>query len=80
MRITSKGQVTIPQEIREQCGLLPHTQVCFVVENGRVLIEKEFPTATCAQKGLQRLRRARPLRSRLSTDELLALTRGNAQP
>jgi AbrB family looped-hinge helix DNA binding protein len=31
MRITSKGQVTIPQEIREQCGLLPHTQVRFVV-------------------------------------------------
>jgi AbrB family looped-hinge helix DNA binding protein len=37
MRITSKGQVTIPQEIREQCGLLPHTQVRFVVEDGRVL-------------------------------------------
>ena len=37
MRITSKGQATIPQEIREQCGLLPHTQVRFVVEDGRVL-------------------------------------------
>ena len=33
MRITSKGQVTIPQEIREQCGLLPHTQVRFVDSN-----------------------------------------------
>ena len=76
MRITSKGQVTIPQEIRKQCGLLPHTQVRFVVENGRVLIEKEPPTASRGQEGLQRLRRARPLRTRLSTDELLALTRG----
>lgn len=37
MRITSKGQVTISQEIREQCGLLPHTQLRFVVEGGRVL-------------------------------------------
>ncbi|MCC6237233.1 MAG: AbrB/MazE/SpoVT family DNA-binding domain-containing protein, partial [Dehalococcoidia bacterium] len=27
MRITSKGQVTIPQEIRERAGLLPHTEV-----------------------------------------------------
>ena len=80
MRITSKGQVTIPREIREQCGLLPHTQVRFLVENGRVLIEKESPAATRAQEGLQRLRRARPLRTRLSTDELLALTRGDAQP
>jgi AbrB family looped-hinge helix DNA binding protein len=29
MRITSKGQVTIPAKIREQAGLLPHTEVDF---------------------------------------------------
>ncbi len=29
MRITSKGQVTIPREIREHAGLLPHTEVDF---------------------------------------------------
>ena len=79
MRITSKGQVTIPQEIREQCGLLPHTEVRFVVEDGRVLIEKEAPESSRGLEGLQRLRRAR-LRTRLSTDELLALTRGDEQP
>lgn len=79
MRITSKGQVTIPQEIREQCGLLPHTQVRFVMEHGRVWIEKDTPALSPGQDGLQRLRRAR-LRTRLSTDELLALTRGEEQP
>lgn len=79
MRITSKGQVTIPQQIREQCGLLPHTEVSFVVENGRVLIEKQTPECSRASDGLQRLKRAR-LRTRLSTDELLALTRGGEQP
>jgi AbrB family looped-hinge helix DNA binding protein len=78
MRITSKGQVTIPQEIREQCGLLPHTQVRFVVENGRVVIEKEPQKPSRGSEGLQRLRRAR-LRTRMSTDELLALTRGDGQ-
>lgn len=26
MRVTSKGQVTIPVEIREKAGLLPHTE------------------------------------------------------
>ncbi|MGA8810637.1 MAG: AbrB/MazE/SpoVT family DNA-binding domain-containing protein [Thermoanaerobaculia bacterium] len=26
MRITSKGQVTIPQEVRERFGLLPDTE------------------------------------------------------
>jgi AbrB family looped-hinge helix DNA binding protein len=60
MRITSKGQVTIPQEIREQCGLLPHTEVPFVVEHGRVLIEKDTPALSPGHDGLQRLRRARP--------------------
>jgi len=79
MRITSKGQVTIPQEIREQCGLLPHTQVRFLVEGGRVLIEKEPAEGSPGSEGLQRLRRAR-LRTRLSTDELLALSRGQEQP
>ncbi len=79
MRITSKGQVTIPQEIREQCGLLPHTQVRFVVEDGRVLIEKDSAEGSRGMEGLERLRRAR-LRSRLSTDALLALTRGDEQP
>jgi AbrB family looped-hinge helix DNA binding protein len=29
MRVTSKGQVTIPVEIRERAGLLPHTEVDF---------------------------------------------------
>jgi AbrB family looped-hinge helix DNA binding protein len=29
MRITSKGQVTIPADIRERAGLLPHTEVDF---------------------------------------------------
>lgn len=79
MRITSKGQVTIPQEIREQCGLLPHTQVRFVVEDGRVLIEKEPAEGSPGSEGLQRLRRAR-LRTPLSTDELLSLSRGEEQP
>ena len=38
MRITSKGQVTIPQEIREALGLLPHTEVEFAVERGQAVL------------------------------------------
>lgn len=30
MHITQKGQVTIPQEIREQFSFLPHTKVDFI--------------------------------------------------
>ncbi|MHB8868605.1 MAG: AbrB/MazE/SpoVT family DNA-binding domain-containing protein [Thermoleophilia bacterium] len=36
MRITTKGQVTIPQDIRERFGLLPHTEVRFQVDGDRV--------------------------------------------
>ena len=38
MRITSKGQVTIPAEIREQAGLLPHTEVDFEFDGKVVTI------------------------------------------
>jgi len=40
MRITSKGQVTIPVEIREQLGLLPDTEVEFSIDRGAVRMRK----------------------------------------
>src|SRR3989442_853246 len=40
MRITSKGQVTIPLDIREKLGLLPHCEVEFTIDGDRVLIRK----------------------------------------
>ena len=75
MRITSKGQVTIPQAIRERCGLVPHSEVEFVEEGGRVVLQRVEPGASRGQEAVERLRHAR-LRTRLSTDQLLALTRG----
>ncbi len=40
MRVTSKGQVTIPQAIRERLELLPQSEVEFeLVEHG-VLLKK----------------------------------------
>jgi AbrB family looped-hinge helix DNA binding protein len=38
MRITTKGQVTIPQDIREKAGLLPNTEVVFEFTRGRVTL------------------------------------------
>jgi AbrB family looped-hinge helix DNA binding protein len=38
MRITTKGQVTIPQDLREALGLLPHTEVVFSIERGAAVI------------------------------------------
>ena len=38
MRITAKGQVTIPSEIREQLGLTPNSEVVLAVEGNTVRI------------------------------------------
>jgi AbrB family looped-hinge helix DNA binding protein len=75
VRITSKGQVTIPQEIRERVGLLPDTEVEFVVRQNAVQLVKAKKSArpTRGQALVQRLRGTSTVR--MSTDEILALTR-----
>jgi antitoxin PrlF len=38
--LTSKGQVTIPKEIRDKLGLRPHDKIQFYVENGEVKLRR----------------------------------------
>ena len=72
-KITSKGQVTIPQEIREAMGLLPETEVEFVVRGGAVQIVK----AKTRSRGDAVVRGLRGhAKGRLSTDQIMKLTRG----
>lgn len=40
MRITSKGQVTIPLEIRQKLGLLPNTEVEFRLQGNTARLVK----------------------------------------
>jgi AbrB family looped-hinge helix DNA binding protein len=77
MRITSKGQVTIPQPIRERLGLLPHTEVQFIEEEGRLYLCPGSTLQSRGEEAISRLRRG-GTRKRMSADELLALTRGEA--
>ncbi len=42
-KVTEKGQVTIPKEIRDELGLKPGSQVEFVRENGRVVLRRRVP-------------------------------------
>ena len=74
MKITSKGQVTIPQEIREKMGLLPDTEVEFVVRGNAVQIvkSKEAPSRGAS---IVRAMRGRAT-TRMTTDEIMKLTRG----
>jgi AbrB family looped-hinge helix DNA binding protein len=75
MRITSKGQVTIPIEIREQAGLPPNTEVDFEFDGAAVRI---VPAAARSKAG-RGARLVAHLRGRgdiaTSTDAIMALTR-----
>ncbi len=77
MRITSKGQVTIPQAVREQVGLLPDTEVEFVVDGNTVRIVKATTTRRPSRgaRAVELLRQG-PGHVSMSTDEIMALTRG----
>ncbi len=76
MRITSKGQVTIPIEIREELGLLPHTEVVFEVEGDAVRLRKADEQSN--GRGERLVRRLRGTADvEMTTDEILALTRGD---
>ena len=75
MRITSKGQVTIPPAIRERAGLLPDTEVEFVIDGDAVRIVRVGPPReeTRGQSVVRRLRGRASVQ--MSTDEIMALTR-----
>lgn len=75
MKITSKGQVTIPIEVREKLGLLPETEVDFVVDGDTVRIQRRGDVAL-GRRGMGIVKRLRGTGSiRMTTDEILALTR-----
>jgi antitoxin PrlF len=73
MRITSKGQVTIPLAIRKKAGLWPNTEVAFAVRRGEVVLRK---VATPQSRGARIVEHMRGrATTRMTTDEILALTR-----
>jgi AbrB family looped-hinge helix DNA binding protein len=75
MRVTTKGQVTIPVEIREKAGLLPHTEVEFELDAKGVHIRRA-KTPRREGRGAAAVGRLRGQATvRMSTDEIMALTR-----
>lgn len=75
MRITSKGQVTIPIEVREKLGLLPNTEVAFEVQGNTARIVK-VSGKRAQGRGAEVVAGLRGRADvRMTTDEILALTR-----
>jgi len=74
MRVTTKGQVTIPQHIRERLGITPAVEVDFVEEKGRVYLVKKRGRNNSPRK-FNRLRGIATVK--MTTDEIMTLTRGD---
>jgi AbrB family looped-hinge helix DNA binding protein len=71
MRVTQKGQVTIPLEVRRALGIEPGSDVDFEVDGhgARLVVDRER-----AADEIDRMRGAGE--GVMTTDEILALTRG----
>lgn len=85
MKITSKGQVTIPQDVRERAGMHAHSEVSFeVLPSGDVLMKRSLATRSSAASAASPVRaafeRARGSANAaefkgLSTDQFMAFLR-----
>ncbi len=73
MRITSKGQVTIPQNVREQMGLLANTEVEFFISGSKVFLQKAEHDEGCGKDLIACIKGKGTVA--LRTDEILSMTR-----
>ena len=78
MRITEKGQVTIPIEVRERAGLMPGTEVEFVLDGEEVRLLKADGSRkeTRGQRAVRLLSGSATRDLGMGTDELMRLLRG----
>jgi len=74
MRVTTKGQVTIPLKIREKLRISPTSEIDFVEEKSRVYIVKRKGNDAATRK-FRKLRGTATVK--MTTDEIMALTRGD---
>jgi AbrB family looped-hinge helix DNA binding protein len=72
MKVTTKGQVTIPVDIREKLGITPETEVDFLQEGDRVFLVKRKGKVPATRK-FKKLRGVATVK--MTTDEIMALTR-----
>ena len=73
MRVTSKGQVTIPQDVRRRLGIEAGTEVDFEVDGDVVRLVRRTDG-----RGSALVEQMRGQRLSMTTDEIMALTRGES--
>jgi antitoxin PrlF len=74
--VTSKGQVTIPKRVRDAAGLKPGTKVTVEYDHGAAIVKSTRKVGKSEyRKRLESVKGT--FKSRLSTDEIMALLRGD---
>lgn len=81
MRVSSKGQVTIPKRVRDAAGIPPGSEVEFVVEGNVVTLRRAAPGKgrgkTRGERFVDAITGTATLNRDLSTDEIMKLLRGD---
>jgi len=75
VRITSKGQITIPQQVREELNLHPGDEIDVVVDGDGAKIVRATGSPTRGRRVVASLRGTATAQLDMSTDELMALLR-----
>lgn len=75
MRVTEKGQVTIPKELRDELGIGAGTEVRFERDEDTIVIRKTSEGPSRGQRLAERLRGRGDVA--MTTDEIMALTRSD---
>lgn len=77
MKVTVKGQITIPLALRERFGLRPGTEVEFVAGPEALQVRARQASKTAGRTSeLWLAKAAGSAKPGMSTDEIMAITRG----
>lgn len=78
--VTSKGQVTIPKKVRDHLGIRPGTAVDFeLTPDGRIALVKARKRKAARRKPSRFAALRGTATVRMSTEEIMALTRGEEE-
>ena len=67
--LTTKGQATIPKEIRDKLGLKPGDKIRFTLENGHAVLRRAYPSLEEVMASLP------PLNMDISVEEAIELAK-----
>lgn len=76
MKVTSKGQVTVPLPIRSEFGLKPGTEVEFVTQDGNIILRAKRKSRNPIDDWLDEA--IGVSRGKVTTASVMKLTRGES--